>query len=449
MPIVDVGLVGPSYQARSRQLDFQECINFYPEIEDPASKNVKALIGCPGKVLLVNITVAGSVRGMHTTADGRLFVVVGGSLVEVFANGKYNTIGSLNTILNTVSMADNGAQGNQLVICDGIAGYLLNLSTGEFGQIVDGPWTAGIAYADFTDGTISHCPGGTHVVFKDGWFIMNLPGTGQFFLSNLYDGLMWNPTIFATAEGSPDNLISILRTNNEIWLFGTQSAEVWYTSSTAIPTWIDISQTPAANFPFSRIPNAFLDIGTDAVYSPATNGNDIFWLGSNNRGHGVVWHAQGYQAERISTHGIEYLISNLARTDDAVGYCYQQEGHFFYVLNFPTGDRTFVYDQSTGLWHERASYDMETHINHRDRGICHTYAFGKTLVGDGSCGKIYTLDLDTYTEDDGIIESIRTCPHVHNDMKRIYYYEFEADMEKGNGTVAMPVQSSSVWTLQS
>jgi hypothetical protein len=39
---------------------------------------------------------------------------------------------------------------------------------------------------------------------------------------------------------------------------------------------------------------------------------------------------------------------------DAIGYTYTEEGHEFYVLILPTADATWVYDLTTGYWHQRA-----------------------------------------------------------------------------------------------
>ena len=447
MAVTDIGFIGGAYLARSKQIDCQECVNLYPEIEQSSSKNVIALIGCPGKKRFSTIEIAGGLRKLHLTASGRVFAVVGGTLVEVYSDGRYSALGSLESVVGPVGMADNGDAGKQLLVVDGKAGFIYDLGDGgTLGKIEDQPWTSGVAYSNWSDGTTSSFPAGaTNAIFKDGWFIVNRGGTGQFFISNLYDGTMWNPTFFATAEGSPDNLVAIVKTNNEIWLFGPQSAEVWYTTSSGVPSWVQTESSAAISFPFSRMQNAFLDVGTEAPQSVVTQGNDVFWLGSNNRGHGIVWHASGYQPERISSHGIEYIISEMSRTDDAIGYCYQQEGHFFYVLNFPTANKTLVFDQSTGLWHERQTYNERTNKGNRDRGVCHVYAFGKHLVGDYAGGRIYELDLDTYKDDDALMQAIRTTPHVHSDMSRVFFSKFELDCEKGPGTVLEVSQHSDIW----
>jgi hypothetical protein len=51
---------------------------------------------------------------------------------------------------------------------------------------------------------------------------------------------------------------------------------------------------------------------------------------------------------------LEYAIQSYGNITDAIGYTYQQDGHPFYVLIFPSAEATWVYDVSTQLWHERA-----------------------------------------------------------------------------------------------
>jgi hypothetical protein len=113
---------------------------------------------------------------------------------------------------------------------------------------------------------------------------------------------------------------------------------------------------------------AFIQHGCAAKYSVAQMGDALFWLSQDKQGGNVVLKGQGYQAERISTHAIEVAIASYAVKSDAIGYTYQQEGHQFYVLTFPTADRTWVYDLVTGEWHERVWLDSDG-VEHRHRGI--------------------------------------------------------------------------------
>jgi len=397
-------------------------MNLYPEINQSSSKTVLCLLGCPGYVAFTTMTGTGGCRGLYVTGAGHFFGVRGSVLNEILSDGRVVDRGHLVTLTDRVSMADNG---NQLLITDGKYGYILDLQ--DWTDAATGKVHDAGTFAVITDGDVdilgntvaSEFPGSTHVVFKDGFFVGNKPGTGQFQVSRAYDGETWDASFYSTAEGSPDSLKSIVRTNNELWLFGSRTAEVWYT-------------TGESDFPFQRINGAFIDVGTEALYSPASNGPSVFWLGSNTEGHNTVWMSQGFSPVRISTHAIEYLLGQMVRTDDAVGFCYQQEGHHFYVLTFPTGDKTVVYDMTTGMWHERGFWDIVYAKYHRIKANAHAFFNRQNYVGVHDGGGIYRLDLSTYKDvGNAVLRAVRTFPHVHAEKKRVIFRKLEIDMEVG------------------
>jgi hypothetical protein len=125
----------------------------------------------------------------------------------------------------------------------------------------------------------------------------------------------------------------------------------------------------------------------------------------------------------------------LARADitDAIGFCYTQEGHAFYVLTFEALDKTYVFDITTGQWHRRG-YWSDTE-QHRVKYIYQTYFNGKNYVGDRDAAKVYELSLDTYTDNGSVIRRERTAQHIHSDRKRLYFQSFELDMDRGQGLV--------------
>jgi hypothetical protein len=151
------------------------------------------------------------------------------------------------------------------------------------------------------------------------------PGTQQFQITQLLTTNI-DPLDFASAEGAPDLLISLIVDHREVWLFGETSTEVFFNSGNA-------------DFPLERIQGAFIQQGCAAKNTPARFGGSVVWLTANEQGQGMVVKAQGYQPVRISTHAVEYAINQYASIDDAIGFSYQCEGHSFYVLTFPTAQR--------------------------------------------------------------------------------------------------------------
>ena len=221
----------------------------------------------------------------------------------------------------------------------------------------------------------------------------------------------------------PDKLISLFVDHREVWLFGTQSVEVWYNAGTS-------------PFPLARIQGAVNEFGCAATYSVAKLDNSLFWLGADARGQGIVYRANGYVGQRVSTHAVEYAIQSYGTISDAIAFSYQQDGHAFYVLTFPTAQKTWVYDVSTGAWHERAGFANGQFIRHRAN--CQTFFNNKVVVGDFENGNIYAYDLDYFSDGDfpqKWLRSWRALPQGQNNLTRTAQHTLQLNCETGVGLI--------------
>ena len=395
------GFIGPSYTFQSINFDCQRCINMYPELNELGTgkdKEVAALVSTPGLTRRVTLPTY-PVRGIWTASNGEVYAVGGNKLYQLYSSWVATELGSLNTSTGRVSMADNGIQ---VIIVDGTDGYYYNMSTDTFAKITD---------PDFKPADL--------VTFMDGYFLLNESGTKNFFWSGLYD-VTFDALDSAAVEGKPDNLLGLVAMNQSIYLFGSQSTEVFYNSG-------------EADQPFQRNQGAVNDIGCAAVHTIQQMGTSLFWVGGDPSGSGIVYQMIGFQPKRISTYAIEQIIREIGVTNlaSAKAWCYQQGGHQFYCLNLPTHNATFVYDASTGLWHERAY--LNTLALERSRADCHAEGFGYSIVGDYDNGKIYTQDLGVYTEDGVALVRERTAPHLSSEDVFIRHSSFQLDMEVGVG----------------
>jgi hypothetical protein len=326
--------------------------------------------------------------------------VSGSEFYRVDANYAANKIGDV-TGTGPVSMTDNGTQ---IFIACNPDGFIYNTDTLAFAQITD---------PDF--------PGAVTVGYLDGYFVFNEPNSQRVWVTQLLDGLSIDPLDFASAEGSPDGLVSLIIDHREAWLFGTNSVEVWYNSGDPL-------------FPLTRIQGAYNEIGCIAPYSVAKMDNSVFWLGADARGQGIVYRANGYQGIRVSTHAVEFAIQGYANLSDAVGYTYQQDGHTFYVLNFTDADTTWVFDAATGGWHERAGFRNGDFKRHR--GNSHARFNGDPIIGDYENGKLYAFSLDVYADDGQTqkwLRRWRALPTGANDLKRTAHHTLQIDCETGVG----------------
>ena len=420
-------ILGSSYVIRSVNAADNRLINLYPEVIAEGGKEPAYLQRCPGLTRVVTVGT-GPIRGLYTLGNF-LYVVSGDQLYKL--NSNYVLQGTNDLLMETgsfllledgsrillqdqnnvslgvisgtgpVSMADNGTQ---LFVAANPDGYIYNTVTDSFAQITD---------PDF--------PGAVTVGYLDGYFVFNEPNSQRVWVTQLLDGLSIDPLDFASAEGSPDGLVSLIIDHREAWLFGTNSVEVWYNSG-------------EADFPLTRIQGAYNEIGCIAPYSVAKMDNSVFWLGADARGQGIVYRANGYQGVRVSTHAVEFAIQQYGDLSDAVGYTYQQDGHTFYVLNFTNADTTWVFDAATGAWHERAGFRNGDFKRHR--GNNHARFNGDPHIGDYENGKIYVFSLDVYADDGTVqkwLRSWRALPTGANNLKRTAHHSLQIDMETGVG----------------
>jgi hypothetical protein len=399
-----IPFVGPSFKSRSPNLDAQVCINLFPVMgESGTAKSVRALFGTPGTRPLA-VVGDGPIRGMHRPTNGGAAVVVSGNAVyRVNPAMELTFIGHIDDKRTPVVIRDNG---EIAVIVSGSSGWSVKLDSNAVTQIVDTAFY-----------------GASHVAFLDTFFIFNRPGTSQFYVTGS-GGLTFDALDFASTESNAESVVALVESHGELMLFKETVTEIWRVSG-------------GVDFPFTRDMNASIEQGCAAPMSPVAMDNSVFWLGQNTDGGGIVWRMNGYTPQRVSTDAIESAIASYPDVSDAIGYSYQQEGHTFYVLTFPSGNATWVYDAAMQMWHQRAYLDPTTGKLTRHRSNCHVYYAGKHVVGDYETGEIYALDLDYMLDRAGDpLPAIRAASHVTTpDYKPVVHRRVQVDFETGVGTV--------------
>ena len=181
---------------------------------------------------------------------------------------------------------------------------------------------------------------------------------------------------------------------------------------------------------------AFLERGCAAAFSIADDDNTLFWLGDDL----IIYRAAGYTPQRISTHAIEEEIRKFSSVSDATAFIVTISGHKFYIISFPTGQKTFAFDVATGLWHERESLGARYW-----RGTSYAYAYNKHIVGDAFQGRLGELDMDTFAEYGETMQGILTGPYVHSDRKRVRHHRFEVEIEAGVGDTTGTASDPKIW----
>jgi hypothetical protein len=369
-------------------------------MESPGAKADAALYPCPG-VTLVNTLSPGPIRGMFHQ-DGLTFAVSGFNVymsTDSFQTTSTN-IGTVAVNGNPAVITSNGDGGGQIFITSGDTGYCYDIGSTTFSTEI--------------------ASGATTCDFLDGYIVVLDATTSTLKVSDLNDATGWTPTQIAQRTQGGDDWVAMKIINADIWLMGSQTSEAWY-------------NTGLFPFPFGPRQGAFIQQGAAAPFSLASLNSTLLWVSQNAQGAGMVQRLDGYAPVRLSTHAIEFAIQGYARIDDAVSFVYQEQGHTFYVLNFPTANATWVYDPNTNQWHQRGYWNAnQTRFDcYRPQYFCHT-TNNLNLVGDRLTGAVYSLSITVATDVDGAgIRRLRRFRGFSEQEKYLFYSNLQFDMETG------------------
>jgi hypothetical protein len=432
-----ISLTGGDYQSRSVLASCQRRLNMYSEAVSKLQNEPVELVHypTPGLTLLATTPNGYPIRGLYKASNGDLYCAANFDIYYIDKTWKFQFIGSLTktTTLNPVKFADNG---KHVILCDGttVNGYSIDMiAKNQLHPLYDPS-----ASDEFTSSSTGWL-GSNFVDFSDTYLIANYIGTPTFYISNSED-VIFDPLQFGAKSAYADPLVGAVVTHRVIWLIGQLSTEVWYNSGGGSGISLTSGSTTTANsnnFPFEIMPGVSIDWGSAATYSIAKAEENIFWLAQNLNGDKVVLKGNGYNVQRISNHAIENVLSNYGDVSDCVGYCYMQQGHSFYVMNFPNADATWVFDLSSNMWHERCWLDNNGD-EHMQRSTQHAFAYNKNVVNDWQNGNLYSLDLNAYTDNGQIIKRVVGFPRqvdMESDV-RVVYKHLILEMDSGEDLIA-------------
>ena len=398
-PLFGAGTAGKSFAVtRQRRL------NVYFEDRKDGDKTKVAVYGTPGLVLNFSPTtpLGLPLRGLQGTQSA-LYLLAYNQFQSVNSSGTALATGTLASVSGTVSIAYSPSQ---VVTVDGVSAYLYVPATLTFSTI-----------AGFT------ATGARTITFIAGFFVAEQPGTQQFWVSNFQDGSTWNALAFASAVSDSDNMLAVDNLSGNLVLFMQQGMEFWQ----------NVGASPQ---PFAPVLSAANPWGLAAIFSrahiiAANDQDSIIFLGQNSGGQVQCVQVTGFSPKVISDPDLEAIWNSFAVTSDATGYDYQVDNHRFYQLNFPTGNRSFLYDVSTGIWSEVQTGPSVIPVRHT--GNLATYFAGQTLIADYATNNVYRLDPTTYTDNGVTIIRQLVTRHVLSNFNRIRVSLLYLDMETGVG----------------
>lgn len=404
------------YESRFLPLSAQECINYYVGIPQATALSERILVGTPGIPLIATTgTTLQSNRGAWVK-NGIPYFVNGDALYRLNkADGVYS-VTELGTVEGTgrVSMADNGTQ-LMILVPDG-KGYIYNED-------------AGTPFQEITDSDLFASGNPQVVKFVDGYFACTTDSK-KWIVSDLGDGLSWNALFFGSAESDPDDIVAIAILSNQVFILGSVTSE-------------GQENVGGAGFPFQRN-NVFLDKGCAAPFAVVNSNKTFFMLGKGLNETPAVWQYDGNDYAKVSTDAMDAVIARYTEAEigDVFAFAYAADGAFFVCFTFP--DRTFTFNQTTGVWCEQKTYNDGIPTRWRVNSV--VTAYGLTLVADAVDGRIGYLDFDhNYEYDDSIIRIWTTQPFASGGND-VIIPQLELTMEAGSGNddVENPVVSLAI-----
>ena len=398
------GFVGPSYQSQSVTADQEDVYNWYAErLESRGATSQSIYLPTPGVTTISSVTT-GNGRG-HWGSAGDEYAVYGPTFYKINRDGLMTSKGTV-AMGETVTMCSNGEIGGEMFITSGGNGYIFDTVTEAFTQITNLNGKA--------------IKGG----FVDGYFLALDTGTSTMYISELLDGLTWDPTQFAQRSIAADPWKSIAVTNRYIYLIGEKTAEVWFDAGTS-------------PFPFAPHPSGqMLPYGITATFAVAECDGSLIWLGATAQGDGYVVRFAGFTPEVISTFAFQSQVGGYTKRNDAVAESYQDQGHTFFLLNFPEAGVTWCYDLQTSLWHKRGTWLSEFSMWTSWRPRFHAYAFQEHRILDAAGGSLYKLSVNAGLDvDSRPLRRLRRAPALSYENERLLYQRLEILLEQGVGLV--------------
>ncbi len=332
----------------------ERLVNLYPQ---PGAENSKAgfpLRSVLGLTLFADLGIT-LTRAIHP-ANGSLWVAGSGNLWEITSAGVKTNRGTINDSSETFISAN----GTKITVCAGGTYYVWDGSTLD--TITGGAIT--------TESTVD---------FHAQYTLLTESTSGKFEWTDLADPKTRDGLNFATAESHNDNLLRVVVNGREVWLFGTESTEVWYNTSAS-----------GANA-FKRLPGAAVKRGIKAAGLAVQMAERVFGVDDK----GVAFQSDGLTLIPISTPPVEVAISASTPTHC---FTYSDEGHEFFVIRF--SDRpAWCFDVKTRRWHERGSGPTWNEWE-----VIATASLNGTWYGVNTLGKIYSM---SRTNDDAGAELSR------------------------------------------
>jgi hypothetical protein len=287
----------------------------------------------------------------HSTRGNFVLVVLGSNIYRIDQNLGFTFLLSIGTSSGEIFMDENLS--SQIAIVDGTnTAYIYNYSAPEtIGAVV---WDYGASGTPFRPNYVTYQ--NTYFIFGNGdnttsgsqWFVYR-SGYNPTTLADPLK-LVWVQTL--TLQTKPDFARACIRIpshGNNLLVMGSTVCEIW-TNVAGLQV-------------YQRQSSINIDYGVASVSTIAASDDMIAWLGINEKSSPAIMVMMGGRAERLSTDGIDNLLSRVRNPAQSTAMFYRQDGHVFYILTFfdPLDNFSIMYDFTTKKFFDLTDWDFSYH----------------------------------------------------------------------------------------
>lgn len=307
------------------------------------------IVGTPGVVTYRALSGPG--RGL-VVQQGVLYAVAGPTLYDVYTGSEVGTIPGSDVL--------TFAPGVTQLVTDN-------------GYILQGGTVSAIADEDFPD--ISS------VDFIGGFVLGTVKGTGKFVWSALNDSDDYDGLDFATAEASPDKVRRVIVVDTDIHLLGEDTSEEWWQSEA----------------PFDRKAGGVRSMGVAGRLAATEADNTVVMLAHDRTARAL----RGNTWVKVSQQGVDEAFARYSRVDDCEVISWTLMGQVMVQFHFPTENATWVWNISSGEWHEQSyrfvsavQHDGKTWVQAEDGTVGYLSpnvhsVFGSAVIREVTFGNVY------------------------------------------------------------
>jgi len=379
----------------------------YPKISAERTYNMFIsdgwLINYAGFKKKIQFTSTGQGRALFRSIRGGFLIAVeGNSVFRLNDNLVPILLGQLNTTTGFVSIAENLS--SQICLVDGEKAYIYNYSNNTFT----------VQSLVFVGNPVIP----NYVSYHNSFFLIASSKTSinpQFWYAFERDT---DTTIKVNKQfeiqTKSDFALSVVRLpgrGNNVIVLGSSVAEIW--------TQVGAEEN------YRRVQSFNIDNGVVSVETIAASEEFVAWLAQNENNSPVIMVTDGGSTKRISTDGIDHILSLITHPDQSSGFFYRQDGHLFYQLTFyhPDDNLTLIHDFTTNMFFDVVDEKMNYHPARQVVYFNERTYF--TSINDASIYEmspsLITYDYDTTPNTVGNeIPRIRICKSVRKEDSSIF-----------------------------